>query len=287
MDISGLSGSYHPELLEEVEEGKTAAATETTDLTEATEEKAPNLSKDPELAHILYGSDGDNSRTPYTTYRKHSGQVASNPVRLPGNSKHQFYRSRPKLREMPNFVKEPTPGMRSYRLAENQVVKMLSWGKGIGGEEYPLAAGTSRPGVVCVTDGMAVCTAVVIGARTADKRQAKIKVFHIHPDMNTKALEAIDSHIQNLKHMGFTEFTGALHGGNYYKPEETAKVEREKRIHSDLRNMFDTHNIPLELDEAGEKRAEKNTALGAVIEPTGSGEVTVRIINEIVAPPKA
>ena len=54
MDISRLSGSYHPELLEEVEEGKTAAATETTDLTEATEEKGHQIFRKIRNWHTSY-----------------------------------------------------------------------------------------------------------------------------------------------------------------------------------------------------------------------------------------
>ncbi|MBY4871412.1 hypothetical protein K6W76_33930, partial [Burkholderia anthina] len=250
-----------------------------------------NLSKSPKLAYVVF-----EGGTNYTKYRKNMDPPVFRPAAQSGKHledvraypKQQLYRSG-RFYETISPVESPTPGMRSYQLSRGQMVKVLGWGEGTIDKEYPLATGTSRPGQVCITDGMAVCMAVVVGGIANGSGKAKLKVFHIQPDINSKGVDAVRRYVDRLDQLGYTELKVAMHGGNVYPRHESEKIKREKSIVGKLRSIFDRPNITVELDEAGERRGTRNSALGGVIEAyTTSNRQTryrIRIINELVLPP--
>lgn len=138
-----------------------------------------------DLAYIMFGRDGDDpprgDNEP--VYRKIAHgtlygiphYMGDDPVTLPGMT-HTFYRSSPN-RELVRFVDEPTRESRSYSIAKKQIAKFIGFGEGAGGPPYPIGTGTSKPGVICMTDGMATCIAVAIGGRTANLKQERSRCF--------------------------------------------------------------------------------------------------------------
>ena len=69
------------------------------------------------------------------------------------------------------------------------------------------------PNVVCMTDGLEVCTGVAIGAVSRDAQKAKIKVYHISADLNPHATADIDAYLAKQKEAGLDRITVAMHGG--------------------------------------------------------------------------
>lgn len=250
-----------------------------------------NLSKSPLLAYAVFEEGGS-----YKKFRKEkdkpvfrpspeSGKV---PVDVPAYGKQQLYQSG-RIHETITVSPTPTPGMLSHQLQAGELVKVLGWGKGPIDPDYPLAVGTSKPGQVCVTDGMAICMAVVVGATSKDGSQAKLKVFHIQPEMNPKGLQAVQEYVQKLKDENLTELSVGMHGGNQYPADATEKLAQEKATVDGLHALF--KGADMQLNELGGLRGVKNTALGGVIqriskegEPARYG---IRVINELVAPPAA
>jgi hypothetical protein len=249
------------------------------------------FAKDPRLGYYVF-ENGFEDAYDFTKYRKAPDTelfgvrsfYGEEPVEISNNNKHLFYRSATAC-ELVRIQVAATPGLRSYHLKQDQIIKVVSEREG---NVYPTATGTSRPDVVCVTDGMAVCTGVVIAAISPDKETAKIKVIHIQPDANLKAVEAIETYLSKLTSMGLSEIKVAMHGGNFYKPHQEDKITREKNLTERLRGLFNQPNITVELDEVADKRGQKNTCLGAVIETSkqeGRTQLSVQIFNELVAPP--
>ncbi|CAH2813507.1 MAG: hypothetical protein CBCREVIR_3700 [Candidatus Burkholderia crenata] len=90
-----------------------------------------------------------------------------------------------------------------------------------------------------------------------------------------------------MKLEGLTYFKVAMHGGNFYdagKPEDSEKIAREQRTTAQLRALFNQPKVTVEIDEVSDRRGDKYTSLGAAIEQSNSGDLSVRLINELVAP---
>jgi hypothetical protein len=225
------------------------------------------------------------------TYRKLSDNDAfgrstssqTSPQRLDENLKHLFFRSM-FPHEQIRIQEQPSGLSHSYQLRRNQVAKVVYYGTdAAGGSAFPFAAGTSKPELPCVTDGMMACTAVAIGGTSADRSRAKIKVFHINPDINTKWKEALVRYLTRLRSLGISDIRVAMHGGNGGKIWAGADSAADEKMSEDLCATFNEHGAILEINETARRRGGQDTCLGAVIVPTRQG-MEVRFINELIAP---
>lgn len=108
-------------------------------------------------------------------------------------------------------------------------------------------------------------------------------MFHILVDRNTEAVNAISAYIQTLRTKGFTDLKGAIHGGNFVGSKEKEANRLEADTIAGLKASFLTNNVTLEIDEAGENRGDKSTALGAIIEEEPSGDVSIRFFDKVFA----
>ena len=137
-------------------------------------------------------------------------------------------------------------GERQFLLSDSHDVKAI----GYNHRDKPAATtGTSKPNVLCVTDGMGPCIAVALGAEklapdgTDRLPGAKARVFHV--TVETKGLEeTLKERVDGYKQEGLT-VRAALHGGWPGMSEPMAKG---------IRSTLTDLGVPIEFDESGLKR---------------------------------
>lgn len=145
---------------------------------------------------------------------------------------------------------------------------------GFRGGAKPVSTGTSQVGRLCVTDGMACCIAVAIGGEKINARSgerepgAKARIFHVYPYNDAFPTE-ISNYVSKLAAEGLRP-KAALHGGGDAYGE---------KLPNELRALFKALNVPLEFDEAGIERGNKDTLLGAVV----GRDNRVQFVTELLA----
>jgi hypothetical protein len=195
---------------------------------------------------------------------------SSHPEREPARPLEQYpllaSQLNPRLRALP--ADEPL-SPRQFALSESHDIK----GLGFNGHSRPAATtGTSKPNVLCVTDGMGPCIAVALGAEkldadgTARLPGAKARVLHVHPTLPSDELvQTLRARVGKYQAAGLT-VKAALHGGWHFN-EQTAAT---------IRSTLTDLGVAIEFDESGDKR-NGNTPLGAVVQDDHS----VRFVTEL------
>ena len=145
------------------------------------------------------------------------------------------------------------------------------------------STGTSKPGVLCVTDGMGVCIGVAIGGENirsgVPAPSAKVRIFHVFP---RNSIGQLGTYVKKLRDQGLT-VKAAMNGGTYIGGPElfsrgSLAAERMSQNKAQrLRSLFSKLNVPLEIDEAAELRGEKIDPLGVVIRD----DHTVQFVTEL------
>jgi hypothetical protein len=207
-----------------------------------------NPAKDPALAHYVYAKDSepdDPMRFRKVSDLAHEGKPSAygdEPVSLPSSPKHQYFRSsQPGLEEFRAVTIDEVEALHPYQVSHGQLIKFVAFGNREGG--HPLGTGTSRPNVVCMTDGMTICTGVAIAGVSRDAQKAKAKVYHIWAGNNPHALEDIDAYLTKMKSQGIDEIQVAMHGGGkkYYSALSRSyaeELEQERILTEQLRSTW-------------------------------------------------
>ncbi|MVT38370.1 hypothetical protein GO497_19705 [Acidovorax citrulli] len=127
--------------------------------------------------------------------------------------------------------------------------------------------GTSKPGVLCATDGLDLCFAVGVGGKKPSTGEAKARVFHVMP--NNMPLP-VAQYVNKLTDQGY-EVKAAIHGGD---TGSTASVNAVNRMSRMLQGL----DVPIEFnDTAG--GSSRNGTFGAVVE-----DGDVRFVTQLVSP---
>ncbi|UWE19022.1 XopAF/AvrXv3 family type III secretion system effector [Herbaspirillum huttiense] len=133
----------------------------------------------------------------------------------------------------------------------------------------PATTGTSKTGVLCMTDGLDLCFAVAIGGeKTSGEPAAKVRVFHVMP-ANENAQRDIRIYAQQLKREGYS-VRAAIHGGD---SSSASSNRRLGAVDATLEGL----EVPIDFHETG-AGGEGNGALGAVIEAGGR----IRFVTQLV-----
>ena len=127
--------------------------------------------------------------------------------------------------------------------------------------------GTSKPGVLCATDGLDLCFAVGVGGKKPSTGEAKARVFHVMP--NNMPLP-VAQYVNKLTDQGY-EVKEAIHGGD---TGSTASVNAVNRMSRMLQGL----DVPIEFnDTAG--GSSRNGTFGAVVD-----DGDVRFVTQLVSP---
>ncbi|MBV6843729.1 XopAF/AvrXv3 family type III secretion system effector [Xanthomonas euvesicatoria] len=143
--------------------------------------------------------------------------------------------------------------------------------KGVGYSTVPTATastGTSKPGVLCMTDGLDLCVGVAVVGEKPSENKGKARVFHVMPE-NRRAQWEIKSYIEGLRSQGYA-VKAAIHGGDSSSRASVSKVDA---IQATLGAM----DVPREFSRTGAGASNGNGPLGAVVEENG----TVRFVTAL------
>jgi len=123
---------------------------------------------------------------------------------------------------------------------------------------YATTTGTSREGVLCATDGMSVCAAVVLAADAVSPGdKAKVRVFHVFPD-NFQAPQQVADAISKLRGEGLM-VSAAMRGG-------TKEIMASEVMVDALKDALDQQGVPLlDLALADDPHSFDPAPLGGVI----------------------
>ncbi|RLM20018.1 avirulence protein AvrXv3 [Brenneria alni] len=167
-------------------------------------------------------------------------------------------------------IKRPTSPFTTLRQFElNRSYEI----KGVGYSTTPAglaSTGTSKPGVLCLTDGMDLCLGVAVGGTKSS--ESKVRVFHVMPE-NSRAQWKIGDYVKNLQSDGY-EVRAALHGGDDTSRSSMQKVSAVETVLSAL-------DVPIDINETG-GGSERNGPLGAVVNNDGS----FKFVRELIRPPR-
>ena len=151
---------------------------------------------------------------------------------------------------------------RQFLLDPRKEVKAVGYAS-----DHVATTGTSKPGVLCATDGLDLCFAVGVGGRNPGTGEAKARVFHMMPHQRPLP---VARHVQALKDQGY-EVKAALHGGDAGSAASAHAIDAMGAL---LRGL----DVPIEFnDTAGDSR--RNGTFGAVVE-----DGDVRFVTQLVSP---
>jgi hypothetical protein len=169
----------------------------------------------------------------------------------------------------PGAIDDAPVGPHTWAFPRNAVVKVVGFNA-----DGPIGSniGTSAEGVLCATDGMSVCCAVVLGGNppsppsdatagacldgmstTSTDPAAKVRVFHAFP-FNTDAPRQVSEAIVKMWNGGL-EVSAAMRGGMRGEAEPEKMVRAMKRVLAD-------HSVPLVCDRTLEIDKENWRNLG-------------------------
>ncbi|MEP9687781.1 XopAF/AvrXv3 family type III secretion system effector [Xanthomonas perforans] len=163
-------------------------------------------------------------------------------------------------------IKRSSGAGREFALSRNKPIK------GVGYSTQPAvtaSTGTSKPGVLCMTDGMDLCVGVAVGGEKPSQNAGKARVFHVMPE-NRRAQWEIKSYIESLRSQGYAA-KAAIPGGDSSSRSSVSKIQA---IEATLGAM----DVPIEFSSTGAGANNGNGPLGAVVEENG----TVRFVTNLV-----
>jgi hypothetical protein len=147
----------------------------------------------------------------------------------------------------PSRATIPPPGPRTAVIEENAIAKLAGYSQG----PFATTTGTSRKGMLCATDSMGVCSAVVLGgeprvpaAAVVQEPKAKVRVFHAYP-LNHQAPQQISDSIVKMWGQGLI-VSAAMRGGlQGTAPERVASQHMVNTLKQTLQN----HLVPIVYDD--------------------------------------
>jgi hypothetical protein len=172
----------------------------------------------------------------------------------------------------------------SHVVHEGDMAKII----GYNVEEYPVkgsdetlgyaaTTGTSRPNVLCITDGMGPCIGVaIIGEKDG---QAKARLFHVF-SYNTTAPASIKAHINDLKKNGMAVRVG-ISGGIKGDEDSEGMHGRIKTSISETDRDHAGNPVVVEFDTGCSMETPSGLPLGVIIDDNHKG----KFVQEVVMAP--
>ncbi|RMO78573.1 hypothetical protein ALQ33_01648 [Pseudomonas syringae pv. philadelphi] len=163
-------------------------------------------------------------------------------------------------------IRRPSGTSEEFLLNRNKPIKGVGYSTS---STATASTGTSKPGVLCMTDGLDLCVGVAVGGENPSQNKGKARIFHVMPE-NRRAQWQIKSYIDELRSQEYSP-KAAIHGGDSSSRASVSKVDA---IQATLGAM----DVPVEFSRTGAGASNDNGPLGAVVEENG----TVRFVTALV-----
>jgi len=139
---------------------------------------------------------------------------------------------------------------------------------------YAATTGTSRPNVLCITDGMGSCIGVaIIGEKDG---QAKVRLFHVF-NYNNTAPDSIKAHIDDLKKNGMAVRIG-ISGGLKGDQDSEGMLGRIRNSISETDRDHAGNPVAFEFDTGCSMATSSSLPLGVIIDENHKGKFVQEVI---------